>query len=1102
MVRMMKKLLCFLIFIPTVMLAQAKKVISGRVVEAVTQMPVAGASVYVSSSIIGNETKIAGVLQGAMIGTTTDTDGKFTLTVEENIKHLLVSYIGFETKVINVSGSNANLKIQLNESAENLQEVVLTGYQKVEKRKATSSYAQIDMAEIQQSGVANIDQMLTGQIAGVGIQATNGAPGAPSKISIRGASTLNGSSDPLWVLDGIPLEGNDIPSDFKDKDNIDNLKSYAIAGLNPDDIESITVLKDASATSIYGARAANGVIVITSKRGKKGAMRVNFSGNSFVTQRPDLGKLNLMNSSQKVDFELFLASRPDLNFRPNNGGVARILNGNNEYDTFRDKGFGSLSSASQNAINDLKNTNTNWGNEIYQMAVNQQYSLSLSGGTDTHDYYFSTGIFDEKGTTKGTDLTRYNITLKNNFAVNDKLKVGVALFGSQNKTGSYITDTDSYTNPSYYSRTTNPYMSVLDANGGYVYDPDLVERNVLNLGYNVLEERENTKYELTASSLKSIFDVAYKLNKNLNFTSQLGLQFDFDKTEKFSDENSYYTRKYRIKSEYLTDNGATDYYMPKGGIIQDWNANTFQYNWKTMANFSKTFNSVHELDVMVGTEFRRNKKTEVHTKGFGFNPNTLNTIPITNDQSLTNANFDPYRKTYLENAFASFFGTASYTFNRKYTVFSSLRYDGSNLFGVDAKYRYLPIWSVAGSWNVTQEEFMSNVNAISDFKIRASYGIQGNIDKTTSPFVIGEYYNETILPGLTEEVIRALNAPNANLRWEKTVSSNIGFDLGLLKNRVYIIADYYKRKSTDLIGLRAVPLESGYNFISTNWASATNSGFELGITTKNISTPNFEWSTGINIAHNKNVINEIENREEDFKPSLKGYSSTAVFAIKTAGIDENGLPLFWKDGKKVTAVDFYKLENGTNGAQLTRQEHRDLYTHVGDAAPKLTGGFRNTIRYKQFDLRVLGSFNIKQTVKTAPTYSITEVDPGKNYSTDILKAGTGNFPALLGRDTPGFGSDLVYSWYNSFDSGRTYNDLDIWIKDISYVRISSIRFGYALPKKQLDKLGISGLNFNIEGRNLLVFGTNYDGYFDPETYGSPYSQPIPKIISVGLNLSF
>ncbi|QVY65970.1 SusC/RagA family TonB-linked outer membrane protein [Polaribacter sp. Q13] len=1097
----MRKLIYLLVFIPSLLIAQQEKVISGKVIDAGFQMPIVGASVYASSAIIGNETNTKGVIQGTMLGTTTDFDGGFSLKIGADIKFILVSYIGYETEKIDVSNVTTNLSVVLKETAERLDEVVLTGYQKIEKRKITSSYTKVEMTDITQAGVASVDQMLVGQLSGVSIQPISGAPGAPSKISIRGAATLNGSSDPLWVLDGIPLEGNDIPQDFRDKDNIDNLQSYPIAGLNPEDIESITVLKDASATSIYGARAANGVIVITSKNGKKGAMRINVNANVFVTQKPDFSKLNLMNSAQKVDFELLLASRSDLKYQQDRGEVARILNSYGEYNNFRDNGFGSISNDAQNDINNLKNTNTNWGDELYEMAINQQYGVSLSGGSENNDYYFSTGIFDEKGTTKGTGQKRFNITLKDNFNVNKKLKVGVALFGSQTTTSSYITGADAYTNPSNYSRNANPYLKIKDADGNYMYDPDLVERSDLNLDYNILEERENTNYELVSSSLKAIFDVGYKVNKDIHFTTQLGLQLDFDKTEKYSAEDSYYTRKYEQRSEYASSTG-TSYYMPKGGIIQNWNADVFQYNWKTTANYNTSFNDVHELDVMLGTEFRRNKRTQIHTKGFGYNANTLTSVAITDERSLTNSLFDPYQKTLSENAYASFFGTASYTYDKKYTAFTSLRYDGSNLFGVNPKYRYLPIWSFAGSWNVYKEDFMYNVDFVTDLKLRASYGVQGNIDKSTSPFVVGEYYTESILPGVSEETIRALNAPNGNLRWEKTVSSNVGLDVGLLNNKIYISGDYYARKSTDLIGLRSVPLESGYNFINTNWATVSNKGFELAINTTNINTPNFKWTSGLNISHNKSIVDNIEIREEDFKPSLKGYSVNAIFAIKTAGLDSNGLPLFWKDGKKVSAVDFYNLEAGTNGSQLTREEHRNLYSYVGDGTPKFSGGFRNSFKYKQFDLRVLTNFNIKQTVKAAPSYNLALAQPGNNYNTDILKAGTGNYPALIGATSPGFDTDLVYTWFNSSDDGQTYNDLDIWVKDISYIRVSSIKLSYAIPIKKLEKLKISSLNFNLEGRNLFVIGTDYDGFFDPETYGSLYAQPIPRIISAGFNLSF
>lgn len=1090
-----------LIFIPCLLSAQEQKVISGTVLDAM-ETPIPGVSVYVASSLVGNKTKNEGVLEGAMLGTVTDFDGNFELKAATDVKYITISYTGYETKQVAITKSSKSLTITLKESIEDLEEVLITtGYQKIEKRKVTSASTSIDLTEIQQAGVSNVDQMLTGQLSGVQVQTTNGSPGAPAKISIRGTSTLSGTSDPLWVLDGIPLESNDIPKDFRDKDNIDNLQAYPIAGLNPEDIESITVLKDASATSIYGARAANGVIVITSKKGKEGDMRITVNANAFVTQKPDFDRLNLMNSSQKVDFELYLAGRTDLNYQEERGAIARILNGAGEYGKFQRNGFESLSTDTQSAINNLRNTNTKWEDELYQVALNQQYSVSLSGGNAKNNYYLSLGIFDELGSTKGAGQQRYNITLKDNFSINDKLEVGAALFASQNKTSSYITGADAYTNPSYYSRNANPYLKLRDADGNYIYDPDLVERSDLNLNYNVLEEAENTNYELAANSIKSIFNVDYKLNKAIHFSTQLGLQFDFNKTEKFSDKNSYYTRKYRQNSRYNTADGE-DFYMPEGGIIQNWNADVFQYNWKTTAQYNTSFNNRHELDVLLGAEFRRNKRTEIHTKGFGFNSKTLTTVPITNERALTNSLFDTYGKTQDENAYASFFGTASYTLDRKYTLFTSLRYDGSNVFGVNPKYRYLPIWSVAGSWNAYNEDFMLGLDFVSDLKLRASYGIQGNIDKSTSPFVVGEYYKTSILPGITEEIIRSLNAPNPNLRWESTTSTNIGLDLGLFNNRIYLSGDYYYRKSTDLIGLKSVPLESGYSFINTNWATISNRGFELAINTTNIVTPNFTWTSGFNISHNKSIVNAIEAREEDFKPSLKGYSPNAIFAIKTAGIDSNGIPLFWKDGKKVTAVDFYNLEEGTNGSQLSRQDHRDLYTHVGNGDPKFSGGFRNTLTYKQFSFRVLSHFNIKQTIKTTPNYHPTTIQPGNNYTTEVLEAGKGNLPGFIGYNSPGFGTDLVYNWYNSYDDGNTFNDLDIWVKDISYIRISSIKLSYSLPAIQLERLNLSSFTFNIEGRNLFVISSNYDGYFDPETYGSNYAQPVPKIISAGFNLSF
>ncbi len=1084
-----------LVFISGISFAQSHKTISGIVLDQ-TNEPVVGASVYASSNIIGNKANAKGTIKGTMIGTTTDFDGNFSFKAPKNIKSITISFLGYETKIVDISKKNKNLKIILIEKKEVLDEVVITGYQKIEKRKSTSAYQKIKTTELKQVATPNIDQMLEGQVSGVAIEQTNGAPGAVSQIQIRGITSLNGSSDPLWVIDGVPLEGNLVPKNF-DKDNIDDLTSYPIAGINPEDIEDITVLKDASATSIYGARAANGVIVISTKRGKEGDMQFHFSTNTSVGLKPNISKLNLMNASEKVDFELLLASRSDLTYKAKRGEVARILNRYNEYDNFQQNGFNAISTLAQNEINALRNINTKWGNYLYQNTINTNYNFSFSGGSKKSNYYVSLGYFDQDGTTKGTGFKRYNFSLKNSFNITDKFTVTASVFANRNTNNSYVIGADAYTNPSNYVRRVNPYQKVTDANGNYIYDNDLVEREDLKLDYNILEEQRNTTNKLVANSIKPMVNLEYKFNKNLNVSTQVGLQFDFDNTEKITDTESYYTRKYRFSSKYTNDKGEDDYFMPKGGIIQNWNSKLFQYNWKSLLNYSEKFASIHEIDIMLGSELRGNEKTRVLSRGFGFNANTLQTIQITNEMALNRASFRTYQKAFNENTFASFFGTASYTFDKRYTIFGSLRYDGSNLFGVNPKYRYLPIWSVAGTWNVSRERFMENVEFINVFNIRASYGVQGNIDKSTSPYVIGVYDKANILPNVTEEVIRAESAPNANLRWEKTTSSNIGFDLGMFNNRIHLTADYYTRLSTDLIGLKSTPLENGFGFVSSNWASISNKGYEVGLTTKNIKTDNFSWTTNFNISHNENKINQLEINNEQLKPSKQGYGVYSIFGIKTAGIDENGLPIFIKNGKTMSAVDFYQLGKG-----LSREEHRDLYSYIGDGTPKFTGGFTNTFKYKQFSLRVASNFSLFKTVKETPYYDPTYIEPGYNYNREVLNAGTGNLPAFIGLNSAGFDTKLVYNWYHSQDDAHTFRDLDIWIKEISYFRINNIRLSYDFKPKTIEKIGLNSFNISLEGRNLFVFGTDYKGYFDPEGFGSTYRQPMQKTISLGLNMSF
>ena len=554
-----------------------------------------------------------------------------------------------------------------------IDEVIITGFQKIEKSKITSSVDVVKMKDIEQKAVASIDQMLQGRVPGLLVTPASGTPGQIAPIRLRGTASLSGPTDPLWVIDGMPLEMGDAPKYDAGKD-INDLKNYSIAGFNPEDIESITVLKDASATAIYGARAANGVILVTTKSGKKGRMNVNFSASTFVNLRPNFSKLNLMNSNQKVDWELMMASRSDLdNYRRDNGAVARILLANGDWNLFRSSGFSAISEASKRQINELRGINTNWGNLLYRTAINKQYAVSLSGGLDNYAYYASLGYYDEQSTVIGSGFERLNLTFKNDFKINNKIKLGLSIFGTNTKQSSFLSDASGNITPTYYSRSANPYLRPKDANGNYVYDPNV---NYMDgdarIPYNYMEEKNNTRYDLNTKSLRSILNLDYKIFKFLEFRSQLGIQYENQKTEKYAAEQTYFLRKRRDASKRIVG-GNTIYIIPKGDYYNISNGNNFEYNFKNILEFSKKINR-HDVNLLVGSEIRETKYTSVNSQMYGYNPRQKTSIPLNIPNSeMRNANYLPVVDTEVSNAYASFFGTTSYTFANRYTFFGSVR---------------------------------------------------------------------------------------------------------------------------------------------------------------------------------------------------------------------------------------------------------------------------------------------------------------------------------------------------------------------------------------------------------------------------------------------
>ena len=778
--RVLIVLLCFVGALSSAFAAEKK--VQGVVISSEDNLPLIGASVYVTAE----DLKKAGSAQTTM-GVITDVDGQFSIAIPAGITRFFCSYVGYDVLEVKLVPGKEHYEITLHASSQMLDAVVVTGYQTVERRKLTAAVSKLDISDETIGAVKSIDQALAGQIAGLSVSPTSGAPGAPAKIRIRGTASLNGTQDPLWVLDGIPLEGTDVPEPDELND-ITNMKQSSIAGLNPADIENITILKDAAATAIYGARAANGVIVITTKKGKVGKPVINFSSRFTYTPTLSLDRLNLLNSAEKVGLEMDMIRN---NYSPDNhkGGVYNILSNYNELSAFQNGGWDALSSDTQAAINRLKSVNTNWGDILFRDAFSQEYNLSLSGGTERVTYYTSFGYYKEDGNVDGVGMDRFNLVGKTSYKVNSILKVGASMFANRRKNTNYLTDAYGMSNPVFYSRKANPYFELYDKNGNYNYDYDIQNNTDKDLGFNIFEERQNTSNESVVNSFSSIFDAELRFNDKWKLTSQFGYQLEKTSREEIADWESYAMRYYYKLSEY-SQGGETKHFLPEGGMQKSYENSNSQITWKAMGEYRDSFNDIHELEVMAGTELRKTWYETLFSAGYGFDRKTLTTKPVIFPNESYATSFPLHQTTYKENAYVSFYSTASYSLLNRYTVGGSIRFDGSDLFGVDKKYRYLPLYSVSALWRLSQEPFMQQAKWVDNLVFRASYGLQGNIDKNTSPFLLGTYRSESILPGVSEDVIIINSAPNKKLRWEKTQSVNAGFDFSVLNQAINLSVDY------------------------------------------------------------------------------------------------------------------------------------------------------------------------------------------------------------------------------------------------------------------------------------------------------------------------
>jgi TonB-linked SusC/RagA family outer membrane protein len=618
--------------------------------------------------------------------------------------------------------------------------------------------------------------------------------------------------------------------------------------------------------------------------------------------------------------------------------------------------------------------------------------------------------------------------------------------------------------------------------------------------FNIFEERANTSKERTDRSFMAIFDAVFKFNKSLKLTTQYGLQHDNYTLTRYAGHNSYAMRKVKEYATFMID-GERKSIFPDGGMNKQTEAHTDQWTWKAMLEWNNRFNNIHDLELMGGTEVRHTETNVLTSSVYGYDKRTLTSQPVLFPTENIAKNYPLHEESHTENAYVSWFATGSYTLLYRYTLGASVRFDGSDVFGVAKKYRYLPLYSLSGLWRAKEESFLRNIDWIDELSLRASYGLQGNIDKNTSPYLIGTFDKTSVLPGHIENIISAENAPNPNLRWEKTKNVNIGLNLGVLNNRIRLNVDYYRRHSTDLISSRQLPLETGFASTTVNWASMENEGWEFAVNTSNIKTKKFSWTTSLNLGFNSNKILNESVAENSTFPSREGYPVGAIFAYKTDGLDKDGYPVFvGKEGERLTATEFFRL-NRFGASTLSAEEQRGLYTYMGTEEPKCSGGFINTFELGDWQLNLNFMFNLGMKVRVQPSYSPTYFDRGQNTNKDILNRWTttntgAKLPGLMVSTAERANEYTHYSEYN------TYSMLDIWVRDRNYCRLQSVRLAYRIPKSILAPIGISSASVSLEGRNLFVLSSDYDNYLDPETMGNPYAQPITRSFIFGLNVNF
>ena len=1064
-------------------------------------------------------------------GTSTDIDGKFTLHVPAGSR-IIVTYMGYEPYEV-AAGSGLKITLKPNSDANVLQEVVVTGYQKVDKRLFTGATTSVDATKAKLDGVADVSRALEGRAAGVSVQYVSGTFGTAPKIRVRGATSIYGNSRPLWVVDGVILEDNvEISADDLSSGDATTLIASAIAGLNADDIESFQILKDGSATSIYGAKANAGVIVVTTKTGRKGHSQINYTGEFTYRLKPRYRDYNITNSQEQMGIYKEMEQKGWLEFASlanstSNGIYGQMYNLINQYNTTNHQYGMPNTEAARNAfLREAEFRNTDWFDLLFNNNILMNHAVSITGGTDKGSFYSSISLMNDPGWYKSSRVERYTFNSNAIYQLTDKIRVKILTMDSYRKQkapGTLSQNVDVVNGEFNRSFDINPFSYAL--NTSRTMDPNMTYRRNYT-DFNIFHELDNNFIDINVLDVKFQGELnikpIIKQDQSLEINLLAAYRYSNSEQNHYVKDDSNQAKAYRAgidpedaivrsSNTYLyTDpddpNALPETVLPKGGMLFYSKNSIAQTDFRATAQYMKNFGGVHLLTIFAGAEASKVERYAQSFDGWGIVYANGN-IPFMKHELFKqmveeNGTYFSDGSTHRRNA--AFVANGNYSFKGRYILNGTIRYEGSNQMGETRQSRWLPTWNVSAAWNVFEEPFFREWKGNSKFsyaKLRASYSLTGESGPRGYANAEALYYPNRPWRQETDAMEMGLylsGLANSELTYEKKHELDLGVDLGFINNRINVVFDWYKRNNFDLIGHLYTSGVGGQTSKYANVAELASHGVEFTLTTKNfepLRPGDFGWTTDFTFSYAKNKITKLISRSQviNLVPGtgfpLEGYPVRAIFSIPFMGLDSHGVPLTMNEFHEVT-------DQGVNFQEF---DLLDYLKYEGPVDPLYTGGFGNNFTWKGFSLNVFMTYSFGNKLRLSQDFAAAYSDqtampkdfknrwviPGDEAYTDV--------PVIASRRQS----------YSNIYLGRAYNAYNYStarIADGGFIRLKEVALTYELPKSFLRHLRLNSASVKLAATNIcLLYADKKLNGQDPEFFNSGgVASPNPKQLTFTL----